>query len=330
MYKYLLTAIIIAIFAGCSAPKPETAPSWYTTLPKDNKNFYAVASAKNILLAEKKAMISLRENLQHELDKEFNAKNHQLTKVNDYIFDKVLKMNEKISKTLIIKNIKIEESENFYGTQLIQISMPKISIYNQIQQVSKKLLNSTKQKYNKVQEESIITDTTSALNKYIAINSLISSYANIATYTQLKKSSLSDYNPNSEFNFLNQLSKEYEKLQSEITFYVVSDANSLIYVNPIIQAINLNGLHNKRQTNTKYAMKLLISSKSVNSQEYSFNKSKTLVKLNTFNKEKEQIAFRQHTFVGKSRKSYKDAKMQSREYLRTKIKRLGFFNFIGI
>ena len=71
MYKYLITAIIIALFAGCSAPKPATAPSWYTTLPKDFNFIYATGASSDDLKAKKQAIATLREQIKKELDGAF-------------------------------------------------------------------------------------------------------------------------------------------------------------------------------------------------------------------------------------------------------------------
>ena len=64
--------------------------------------------------------------------------------------------------------------------------------------------------------------------------------------------------------------------------------------------------------------------------KYTFMVSKNLVKFTTYDDNKNKVAFRQHTFVGKSRKNHRDAKNQTAINLKSKIRKLGIFNFIGV
>ena len=59
MYKNILLALLVAFIAGCSKPKPQTVPSWYTNVPQDYKLLYAVGSSSDIDKAKKIAIMSL-------------------------------------------------------------------------------------------------------------------------------------------------------------------------------------------------------------------------------------------------------------------------------
>jgi len=78
MYKNILLVLIIAFIAGCSKPKPETIPSWYTNIPTDYKLLYAVGVSDNVNKAKKLALVSLRDTLNKNIDKEFKKKNYVL------------------------------------------------------------------------------------------------------------------------------------------------------------------------------------------------------------------------------------------------------------
>ena len=331
MLKNILLGFIIALIAGCSTPKPDTPPSWYTTLPKDDTNFYGVGDGKSEDEAKEKALISLRNNLKQELNTAFKDKNHKLNKVNEDIFSQILEMNTYLSNTLSTQDIKIEKSANFKNTQLVLLSLPKTSILHQINDVLEMQLHEAQREYKSFSEIKIENDNPIiAVKKYKIIHQAMKEFPKTASLVQLKKSSLSAYSANKKFDFLYKFAKDYSKLKSDITFYVLSDVNSLTYVPPIIEAIELEGIVNSRTAHGKYSLKLLVTSKTDNVQDYSFNKSKNLVKLKTYDENKNEIAFRQHTFIGMSRKDYDDAKKHSAEYLKAKIKKLGIFEFIGI
>jgi len=90
MYKNILLAILVAFIAGCSQPKPEKIPSWYTNVPKDYKLFYAVGASDTQDKAKKIAIASMRENLTKEVNKLFLDKNNKLQPINKDDLEKIL------------------------------------------------------------------------------------------------------------------------------------------------------------------------------------------------------------------------------------------------
>jgi len=151
----------------------------------------------------------------------------------------------------------------------------------------------------------------------------------LASLAEYKEFLISTYSSADEFTFLNKIKKEYDDLKNSINFYILTDGNSRIFSHSIKNAIEAEGLHVGNDIRSKNSFKLLVTSKTENSQDYTFSKSKTLVKFTTFNNQKNKIKFRQHTFIGKSRKNAKEAKDQAAIHLDYKIKKLGIFDFIG-
>ncbi|MEA2091410.1 MAG: hypothetical protein U9O83_03470 [Campylobacterota bacterium] len=322
MYKNILLALIIAIFAGCSAPKPKLQPSWYTNPPKDYKNFYAVATANNDAVAKNLATLSLRESINADLDSSFKVPNHKLAP-EPKMLQKIISSNAKLCKKLSLRGVKVEKSQIFNGQTLILISISREELFKKLQLISGVKFQNLKEQYNKNKNDI-------AIRRYTQIKPLMAQYASLASATGCKQISVSTYNSNNDFRVLKELHDEFKKLKSSINFYILSDGNSRIYTKGVIEAIKKAGLSISRKVKDSSTFKLLITSKTTDSKEYSFNMSKNLVKFTTFDANENKIAFRQHTFIGKSRKNHKEAKYQAAIYLNKKIDKLGIFDFIGI
>ncbi|MCW8894682.1 MAG: LPP20 family lipoprotein [Sulfurimonas sp.] len=323
MYKNILLAIIIAIITGCSAPKPEQAPSWYTNIPQDDKLFYAVGAADTIDKAKNNAIASMRENLAEQIDNSFKEVTHKLLPIDNTILQNIFKQNLDISKKLFFKNITLANSQSFKGEKLVLISISKQDLFKKLKIISDAQFLRTKQEY-------AVTRNSATLKRFIVLDELMEKFAHIASLAEYKTFLLSTYNSDDEFEFLKNMKNEYDRLKASINIYVLTDSNSRIFSKIIKNSLNEKGLSTKNSFENEVSLKLLITSETTQSQEYSFNQSKSLVKFTLFDKQKTLLSLRQHTFIGKSRKSYEDAKIQSAVYLKNKINKLGIFDFIGI
>ncbi len=323
MYKNIIISIIIAIFAGCSAPKPDTKPNWYLFPEKDFNNFYAVGSGADINDAQNRAVASLRENLYTELNAEFKKPNHRLGEVDNAVLSEIFKFNEYISMKLSLKNVKVEKFTKFQGETLVLISIPRVDIFNQLKRMSY-------MKFQNVQDAYEKSENSMAITKYIVLRPLLQEYPSLASYAAFKEYSISTYSADKEFNFLKKIRQEYKDLKEKISFYVLSDANSIAFAQSIKSAIENEGLTVQSTPLSQDSLKLIITSTTTDTQDYSFNKSSNLVKYNTYDINKNEVAFKQHTFIGKSRKSYSDGKKQSVVQATSKINKLGIFSFIGL
>lgn len=323
MYKNIIISIVIAIFAGCSAPKPETKPNWYLVAPKDFNNFYALGSGADIKSAKGRALASLRENLNRELNAEFKKPNHILGEVDGEVLSEIFKSNEYISMKLSLKNVKVQNSAVFQGETLILISISRVDIFEQLKKMSDIKFQNIEDAYKK-SEKSI------AIKKYILLKPLMQEYSKLASFAAFKEYSVSTYRADKEFHFLKNLRQEYRELRGKISFYVLSDANSIAFTKSIKSAIESEGLKVQSTPLSEDSLRVIITSKTTKTQNYTFNQSSNLVKYSTYDINKNEVAFRQHTFVGKSRKSYSEGKKQSVVQASSKIKKLGIFDFIGL
>lgn len=323
MYKNILLAIIIAIISGCSAPKPQLAPSWYGDMPDDNKLFYARGASATIQQAKKVAIASMRDNLNNQINELFKNQDYKLQNLDKNTLKEIFDYNEYISKKLSFNNIKIVKSKQFKDNQLVLISIPKLEIFKKLKIISEVELSRVKQEYQ-------LRQNPIAIKRFIILDALMKSYAKIASLALYKDFLISTYIADDEFRFLNEMKSEYDKLKPSINIYILTDGNSRIFASAIKNAFKAKGLSTNNSFEGENSLKLLITSDTQKSKEYSFNKSKSLVKFTTFDIDKNRLGFRQHTFIGRSRKDYIDAKQQSAINLRYKVKKLGIFNFIGI
>lgn len=324
MYKHLLIVITLAIFTACSAPKPKNPPSWYTSIPKDFKFFYSVGSAKTITHAKNKAIINLREHIKKTLNSTFLDKKTKLKLPKSVDINDILKENERIVNTMSLLELKIDKTSDYKGEKLILIKLSRKSIFNKLDILASKRLKLSKENYALIRED----DT--PLKKYSILSKCMKDYPKIASLTEAKRVVLNSHNNLNNINYLNELYEHYSTLKDQLSIYVLSDINSRIYVKSVKDALKAEGIKLSAKPKSDKSLKLYITSKTDNTQEYSFNRVKTLVKYSTYDLNKKPVVFRQHTFSAKSRRSYLDAKQQTAVQQMSKIRKLGIFDFIGI
>jgi hypothetical protein len=323
MFKYILTAAIIALFTACSAPKPKHAPSWYTSPPKDFKFFYAVGSGETLTHAKNKAVIKLREGILNDLNSVFTSKSTKikldaLADIND-----ILAQNERLINTMSMSGLTIDKNEKFNSEELVLIKLPRQAVFDKFSIISDKRLKSSKENY------ALKKSDDPYIKQYSVLHNGMKEYAKLASIIEAKNITLST-NTLEEINYLNTMSEEYLELKEQISIYVLSDIDSRMYVKGVKDALVATGLELSPKPKSDKALKLLITSNTENLQDYGFNRTKTLVKYTTYDLNKKQVAFRQHTFSAKSRKNHHDAKIQTIAHQGSMIKKLGIFDFIGI
>ncbi len=322
MYKNILITILFILIAGCSKPTPEKTPSWYTNIPQDYKIFYAVGASDTQEKAKKIAIASMRESLTMEVNKLFLDKNNKLQPISKDDLEKILQHNKDVSNRLSLRSVRIVKHKNFNNQELVLISIQREAIFSRVKTISDV-------KLHRAEEANKRGLNKSAIDRFIALKPIVEVYPILASLAGYKQTLISTYNANDEFRFLKNIKEEYINLKNSINIYVLTDGNSRIFSSSLKNAFKEMGISTKNSTDSKNAVKLLVTSKTEETQNYSFNQSKSLIKLTTFDKEKNKISFRQHTFVGKSRKSQMEAKQQSALHLKYKVKKLGIFEFIG-
>lgn len=322
MYKNIILSILIVFITGCSKPKPDTLPIWYINVPSDYKLFYAVASADTIEKAKNIAIVNMRNSLSFQVNTRFDDLNHKLQVSDENTLTKIKQYNKEISNRLSLNRVKVEKSKTFNKKVYILISMPRIDIFNKLKTISDI-------KLHRAQEANKRGLNKSAIDRFLALEIATKEWIEIASLSGYKDFLISTYNADDEFIFLNNIKKEYDELRNSINIYVLTDGNSRIFYNFIKDAIEKRGLSVKNSVGSKNSFKLLVTSKTQEETRYMFHKSSTLVKLTTFDNQKNKVAFRQHTFVGKSRKNYNEAKEQASMNLKYKIKKLKIFDFLG-
>ena len=322
MYKKILLVIALIFIAGCSKPKPEQIPSWYTNVPSDYKLFYAVGASDTKEKAIKRAISSMRETLSAKLNQSFRDKTHLIQPITQENLKEIIDTNVDIANRLTLSKAKVVKSKNFKGEELVLISVKRIDLFNKLKIISDLKLGRAKEQNKKAKNEDVI-------KRFMALEPIIKSYPTLASLGAYKQFLISTYSANDEFLFLKEVKNEYDELKNSINVYVLTDSNSRIFSSSIKDALNKKGFTTHNSVNSKNGVKLLITSKTTNSKDYTFNQSSSLVKLTTFDKNKEKISFRQHTFIGKSRKNLLEAKQQSAIHLKYKVKKLGIFDFLG-
>lgn len=323
MYKTLLIALLVAFFAGCSAPKPKTPPTWYTSPPHDFNYFYAVGASDEEMKARNIAILSLRELLAKEMITAFESPKHKLGTLNKSEQAQLTQSAKHIANTLSMRSVELDRSEQYDGYTLVLVKIARKDIFDAMQKASQNKFEHLKNNYEALQNKK-------SIEQYAELATLLDEYYPLASYAQLKESSISTYRADEEFLLLKKIKENYTTLRSNISFYVLSDANSIAFIKTIKDAITKTGLEISKKPKSKEALTLLMTSQTEQSMDYSFMKSKSLVQFKVYDIEKNEIASRQHTVVGKSRKDYLDAKIQSAKSLQAVIHKIGIFDTLGL
>ncbi len=323
VYKYILIAIITTFFIGCSTSNQKKSAHYYTA-PAQNFNFlYASGSGKSKLKAKNNAISNLRVKINNTLDKAFLDKTTKLKIAQEQDIKQILKENEIFSKTITMFGLRVEKATIHKKEYTILVRLPKSFVFDYANKIFTKKMKASKQRYEIYKDKISIT-------KYMYLLEELPHYYKLATLLEAKKMAYITYNTKKEAEYLNEIGSEFFRLKQSVSLYIFSDVNSKVFALNIKNAIIASGLTVSSKPLDNNHFNLFISSQTTNSQDYDFNKAKTLIKYRTFDQNKKEIAFRQHTFVSKSRVSHLDAKKQSTFYVKNKIRKLGVYDFIGL
>ena len=323
MYRIFFAALLITFFAACSAPQPKTPPAWYTSLPQDCNYFYAVGVADEETTGYKKALNALRHTLEKEASQSFKQDQHKLALLRHNEELELLQNIQHITRTLSLRSAILESSQTYNNSVIVLVKIARKDIFDALQTRSQHRFQTLQKGYQALEGKN-------ALEQYSQLTTLMKEYYPLASYAQLQSLSLCSDNTDKHFALLQKIKENSMRLQKDISVYVLSDANSLPFLRTIKDALRAQGLTVSKKPKTKEALTLLITSSTQQSLDYEFMQSKSLLELQIYDKAKNKLASKQHTLVGRSKKSYLDAKMQSAKSLQAIIRTNGIFNTLGI
>ena len=323
MLKSILFIIVITIITGCSKPTPKTPlPDWYTNMPKNNEVYYAVGMADTIEQAKKNAILSIRKSLNLHVNSAFTSNKYHLKNLDKDLLEKILEYNKMVSEKISIKKVTVVESKTINNKKVILINIPKSKLFLKLKLISSAELSRVKQKYQ-TRRNPI------ALKRFITLDSLMQKYAKIASLAGYKKFLIPQYEEYDEFSFLNKMKAEYDNLIPFVSVCIVHDVNSKLFALTIKKLLLDKGINVVKDIKDRNSLKLFITSKSSSFKEQSLNKVKSHMKFAAFDGKKNQISFKEYTFIGESKKSSQEAKQHIADDLKYKIKKLGISNFFN-
>jgi len=323
MLKSILFIIVITIITGCSKSTPKTPlPNWYTNMPKSNEVYHAVGMADTIEQAKKNAISSMRKSLNLQVNSTFTSNKYHLKNLDKDLLEKILEYNKMVSEKISIKKVTVVESKTINNKKVILINIPKSKLFLKLKLISSAELSRVKQKYQ-TRRNPI------ALKRFITLDSLMQKYAKIASLAGYKKFLIPQYEEYDEFSFLNKMKSEYDNLIPFVSVCIVHDANSKLFALTIKKLLLDKGINVVKDIKDRNSLKLFITSKSSSFKEQSLNKVKSHMKFAAFDGKKNQISFKEYTFIGESKKSSQEAKQHIADDLKYKIEKLGISNFFN-
>ncbi len=324
MFKNLLFTLLILLIAGCSTKKmQDRAPFWYTNPPSDYKFIYSTAASKTPQSARNVAVLSINTTLNTKVTDALNSTTSPLHVRSEKERQELAQSSSKIVNKIVFHGIQTINTARFHSEQLILIRVSRDMIFQEQKSKLDALYIPIKKKFEAPQ-------TLTPLQEYATLKPLYSRLNDIAVLAQLLTIITPGYDSNEYFAFVNQLRKRTDDLKSSIALRILGDLNSLGLVKPVEEALSKEGLYLTRKLDREENYNIFLTTNAQKQMDYQFYKVTLTLKSIIATQDKHIISTKMHTFIGKSRKSYADAKLQAESGLNSAIKLSGIFDFFGL
>lgn len=318
---YLITALMIA---GCSIKKAEDRPPlWYTNPPKDYTFIYSTASSKTLQSARNVAVLSINKDLYAKVMDMLKASDSPLHVKSELEYTRLMQTSSKIVNNIVFHGIKTINNAQFHSQELILISVSRDMIF----QEEKKKLDAI---YEPLKKELEAIDTLTPLEQYAVLKPNTSKLDEIAILSALLQTISTGYDANEYFAFVNNTKEKIESIKNTIAIRVLGDFNSLRLVRYVEGGISSEYLFVNKTLERENSYNIFIMTTVDEKMDYQFYRTTLTVKIVIATKEKKVITEKRHTFIGKSRKSNNDARLQAEASVEKTIRSSGIFDFLGL
>ncbi|WP_345980218.1 hypothetical protein [Sulfurimonas sp. HSL3-2] len=324
MFKTLIYLILALVITGCGLKKMEDRPPlWYTNPPKDTTFIYSTASSKTMQSARNIAVLSINRDLNTKVMELFKSSNSPLEIKNELEYKNLMQTSMKVVNSIVFHGIKTINSAQFHSQQLILISVSREMIF----QEEKKKLDAI---YEPLKKELETIDTLTPIEQYAVLKPVTSKLDEIAVLAALLQTVSTGYDANEYFAFVNNTKEMIEKIDDSTALRVLGDFNSLRLVRYIEGGLSNESLLVNKTLEKKNSYNIFIMTTVDEKMDYQFYKTTLGVKTIVATKEKKIISEKMHTFIGKSRKSNNDARLQAESSVEKTIRSFGIFDFLGL
>lgn len=264
----------------------------------------------------------MRNELQHELNIKFENNTTKLYyDQND--LKKILTSNETFCQTLSLRGVKVLKHKKFQNQEYVLVAISKEMLFKKIDFKAKQLLEDIKDRYKKSSHKI-------PLERYHSFQNIRELLFPYITMNEFQKIILRDYNTLDSDILLNKIQKEYFTFKNNITIHVLGDLASKDFTPHVKNAFLHNALSCDLMQKTKHTYRVILKTQTQDYDEYGFHMSKSVVVFQLYNSKQQLVSSKRHTFIGKSRKSYGDAHLQTALNVRARIAKLGIYEIVGI
>ncbi|MBU0632036.1 hypothetical protein KKA17_05265 [bacterium] len=324
MFKSFIYFVLILLIAGCSTKKIEDRPPlWYTNPPKDYNFIYATASSNTLQSARNIAVLSINKDLNSKILDAIKAPDAALHVQDDADYNMLFDTSLAITKKLVFHGIKTLKDAEYHSEQLILISIARDALFEE----EKSKLDAV---YLPLKKEFETIDTISPIEQYAKLNLITSALNEIAIRAELLQIVLNGYDAGEYLSFVNQLKDKTKEINNSIAVRILGDVNSLPFVKPVEIGLLDKELYITRTLDRGNSYNIFLTTDIDKKMDYQFYKTTLTAKIITATKDKKIISTKMHTFIGKSRKGYADAKLQAESGFIKKVKSFGVFEFLGL
>lgn len=324
MIKNFIYIFLVLAITGCSVKKVEDRlPLWYTNPPKDYNFIYSTATSKTLQSAHNIAILSINKDLNSKIIESLTSSNTPLHLKDETDKQNIVKTSSLITKKLVFHGVRTLNSTLYHSQELILISVLREAVFED----EKSKLDTL---YLPLKKEFKTLDAYTPLEQYVKIDQIKPKLYEIAVRAELLQIISNGYDASEYFAFFNSLRDRFLDIKKSLDIRVLGDYNSLPFVKPVEDGLRGSELEVTKDLKRANSYHIFLTAKIKKKMDYQFYKVTLTAKIIIATKDKKIISTKLHTFVGKSRKSYKDAQLQAESGFMKSIKYFGVFNFLGL
>ena len=328
MLRRLAALLFIVIFAGCgggSAPKPQSYPQWYLNPPQSNgATLYGVGSGPDLPSAKNEALSAISANLSVTVQSQFKKSDHSIrTNNSEQTLQDVLNTVQADTKALTFSNVNVEQNSVLNDKVLILVSVDRAQLFND----QKHRLDT---KTSALKTELKNAEALSSIERFIIFKKVRAEHVGIASGAELLAAIKPGFDNSAYLDFTAANDSQFDSLKHGMKLHIKSDADTKLFVAPVIDALTEEGIKVEQSQSSGKSVVIELAASTQQDTLYGYKIEKLRLSATTKTASGKTVASKQHTFSGKSRYDYTQARHQSVAKFKKKIAQDGIFTVLGL
>ncbi len=320
MFHKFLYVLIITMLSGCMSTSPQAPeyPAWYNKPLVDNDNFYGVSKAENKKSAKSMATNMIMANILITIQK------------TDKRYSEVEEV-KKLAPFVYLNDVEVTKDEEVFNEikdateYVLEVAVKQSILFENEKKELDKRFNRLDKALTSLDEKAHTLSQFASLSKYEKeskdMDKLLSVIRVIKPSFSTKKYE----------DILFKYEDKMVALRLSLAIKIFSDADALKYIQVIQEAFaqrEIVTLITSPSVTENVTLKM--STQEQRYESHNYKMVKIQLELNFYDNSKKLLFSHNLILSGKSKESYREAKIDSAKYLKNLIKTRGFFESMGI